>query len=111
MDPIGATPFAEDCPERSVASPTWLLVVASLAVVCGFGALALDGVLAHVIGYALASLLPFTIVAMFRRQSVERLMVVGLPPSREANTGAVLILVIGFLCSVLHAWFIARHLT
>lgn len=97
--------------DTAIGSHAWLLAVAAVSVAAGLAAHLLGSLLGHAVGYALDSLIPFTLVAVFRRRSLERLIVVGLPPSRQTNTFAWLILIVGFACAVLHAWAIARHLT
>jgi len=112
MDPLpGVGTAYEADAESASASPTWLLGVAALSVALGLAAHMLGSLPAHFVGYALDSLIPFTLVAWYRRRSLERLVVAGLPPSRQANTLALLILFAGFACALLHAWAIARHLT
>jgi len=110
MNALSGTGGAHE-PSVEIGSPAWALAVAALSVAVGLAAHWLGTLPAHVVGYALDSLLPFTLVAWYRRRSLERLIVVGLPPSRQANTFAWLILLAGFACAVLHAWSIARHLT
>ena len=112
MEPMpGVGTAHEAAAEATSGSPAWLLGVAALSVAIGLAAHMLGSLPAHVVGYALDSLIPFTLVAWYRRRSLERLIVAGLPPSRQANTFAWLILIAGFACALLHAWAIARHLT
>lgn len=97
-------PAAEPAPGASA----WLLAVAA-ASVC-ISALALSGGIAlHFVGYALASLLSFTLIAMFRRRTVERSTSAGIGVPKRVNLLAIAILVAGFGVSVAHSWFIASH--
>jgi hypothetical protein len=88
----------------------WLLWCAVAAVVFGIAAFFVwNTLLGHFIGYLACSLIGFTLIAIFRQMSVRRLNLVGiaLSPGRKRISRAVL--VFGFLASVLHAWFVARH--
>lgn len=91
-------------------SPLWMLILAGTALIGSavtfvFGA----GVPANAIGYALASLIAFTFVALFRRASVKRFVAAGIPSTRLADATAVTMLVLGLLLAALHAYRIARH--
>ncbi|HMI82074.1 MAG TPA: hypothetical protein VK480_09835 [Solirubrobacterales bacterium] len=73
-------------------------------------ALALSGGIAlHLAGYALASLFAFTLIAMFRRRTVERSVTIGVGVPHWINVAAVGVLFIGFAVSVVHSWFIASY--
>lgn len=67
------------------------------------------GVAVHILGYVLASLLAFTLIALFRRRSSERSLTAGIGVPHWIKRAAAGILVAGFLLSVAHAWFIASH--
>lgn len=97
-------------PSRSGDSSIWCLRGAAVAVI--LGALALSGgIVLHFVGYALASLLAFTLIAMFRRRSLERVLREGIAVSHRVNVFAVCVLVVGFVVSVLQSWLIASHLS
>jgi hypothetical protein len=97
-------PTSDPAPDSS----TWLLWVAAASV--GLSALVLYGGLAlHFAGYALASLLAFTLIAMFRRRTVERSASLGIGVPQRINLLAVAILLLGFVVSIAHSWFIASH--
>lgn len=90
-------------------SSTWCLGAAAGAV--ALGALALSGgIVLHVIGYALASLLAFTLIAMFRRRSLERAVKEGIGVPHRVNLLAIGVLVVGFAVSVAQSWLIASYL-
>jgi hypothetical protein len=67
------------------------------------------GIVLHFFGYALASLLAFTLIAMFRRRSVERSASAGIGVPHWINLTAIAVLVAGLLAAVAHAWFIASY--
>jgi hypothetical protein len=95
-------------PEAGLRSASWLLAVAAGAVL--LSALALSGGIAlHFLGYALASLLAFSAIAMFRRRSLERSAKAGIGIPHWLNVTAVAVLVVGFLVSLAHSWFIASY--
>lgn len=86
----------------------WLLAAAAAAVLFGFLALS-GGLFLHFVGYALASLLAFTLVAMFRRQSLEQSVKAGIGIPRWMNLAAWALLFVGFAVAVAHSWFIASY--
>lgn len=90
-------------------SGAYLLALGTAAVAASGAFLALDGIPVHVAGYALASVLAFTCVALFRRRALERLLALGSSTSRVLTSCALVVLVSGLACSVAHAWFLARH--
>lgn len=93
---------------RGPSSATWMLWAAAAAVL--LGALALfGGILAHFLGYALGSLLAFTLVALFRRRSVERSASAGVGVPHWVNLVAVAVLVVGFGVAIAQSWFIASY--
>ena len=103
-----------DSETRHVEDPgagTWLLILASVAVLASALTLPLGGLTVHFLGYLLASLLAFTCVALFRRRGLERLLAVGVATSTRLNSFALGVLFAGLACSFLNAWFIARHWT
>ena len=85
MDPLpGVGTAYEADAESASASPTWLLGVAALSVALGLAAHMLGRLPAHFVGYALDSLIPFTLVAWYRRRSLERLVTTTLAPSSHS---------------------------
>ncbi len=88
----------------------WTLWAAVGSVALGFAAL-FGGIAAHVVGYALASLMAFTLVALFRRGAVERQVSAGVVVPHWMNMVAVAVLVVGFVVAVAQAWSIASYLS
>jgi hypothetical protein len=100
--------MADEAGARSSSSATWMVWVAGAAVV--LSALALfGGILAHFLGYALASLLAFTLIALFRRRSVEISANAGVGVPRWINFTAVSVLIVGFLVAIAQSWVIASY--
>jgi hypothetical protein len=91
-------------------SSIWCLGAAAGAVALGAVALS-GGIVLHVIGYALASLLAFTLIAMFRRRSLERAVKEGIGVPHAVNLFAVGVLLVGFAVSVAQSWLIASYLS
>jgi hypothetical protein len=91
-------------------SSAWCLWGAAGAVALGAVAL-LGGIALHVVGYALASLLAFTLIALFRRRSLERAVKEGIGVPHRINVVAIGVLVAGFVVSVAQAWLIASYLS
>lgn len=90
-------------------SSTWCLAAATGAVALGAVALG-GGIVLHVVGYALASLLAFTLIAMFRRRSLERAIKEGIGVPHRVNLFAACVLLVGFAVSVAQSWLIASYL-
>lgn len=86
-----------------------LLILASLAVLTSAAMLLVGDVRTHLVGYVLASLVAFTCVALFRRRALDRLLAMGVVTSTKLNSFALGVLFAGLACSVVHAWFVARH--
>jgi hypothetical protein len=93
---------------RGSLEANWLLWAALGAVLLGLLALS-GGIALHFVGYALASLFAFTLIAMFRRRSIERSLSDGIAVPRWMNRLAVGVLAVGFVVSVAQAWLIASY--
>lgn len=94
--------------ERDAGNVTWLLGAAAAAVLLSLLALS-GGIALHFLGYVLASLLAFSLVALFRRKSLERTAKAGLGMPRWLNLTAFGVIVVGFGVSIVHSWFIASY--
>jgi hypothetical protein len=94
--------------EGAVGDGTWLVGAAVGCVLLGALALA-GGILFHFLGYALASLLAFSLIALFRRRSSERSLTQGIGVPRWVRLVAVGALLAGFAISIIHSWFIASY--
>jgi hypothetical protein len=93
---------------RGAGSATWLLGAAAAAVLLSLLALR-GGIALHFLGYAFASLLAFSLVALFRRKSLERTAKAGLGMPHWLNLAAFGVIVAGFGVSIVHSWFIASY--
>ena len=91
-------------------SQAWLLWVAVGAVALSAVAL-VGGIVLHLVGYVLASLLAFTAIAIFRRRSLEMSTAAGVGLARSFKLLAAGTLFVGFVISIAHAWFIASHVS
>jgi hypothetical protein len=88
----------------------WYLWLAGAATATGVATFALGpGVAINVIGYVLASLVAFTLVALFRRNSVRRMAQHGVVTPQSTQLLGLLILVTGLVVAAFHAYRIARH--
>lgn len=110
-------PASISTPEMTTAAvapagpdPTVLLLAAAVAATIGVVAL-LGGLLLNLLGYAACSFGVFTLVALFRRRSLERSALLGVSPPRNLNLAALALIAVGFLVSVAQAWQIASHLS
>lgn len=63
----------------------------------------------HALGYVLASVVPFTLVAVARRGANDREFEAGIPLARLAKILAFAVLAAGLLLAVAHAFYIARR--
>jgi uncharacterized membrane protein YdjX (TVP38/TMEM64 family) len=91
-------------------SRVWYLWLAAGATVVSGATFALGlGVAINLVGYVLASLVAFTLVALFRRNSVRRLVQHGVVTAQGTQLVGLLILVLGLVVAALHAYRIARH--
>lgn len=88
--------------------PIWPLLVAAGGFVVGLLTLG-GGVVLQIFGYLSASLLLFTAVAWFRRNSYERALRHGVSTPSSLSATALLLLIAGFALALVHAWNIAIH--
>jgi hypothetical protein len=87
-----------------------MLVLAAIALVLSAASFALGaGVGVNAAGYVLASAVAATLVALFRRFSVRRFALAGVPTSTSDDLAAAVLLGFGFLVAAIHAYLIARH--
>jgi hypothetical protein len=102
-------PLMNDEPATN-RSAAWMVAVAATSVLASIVLFALGaGLAGHFAGYALASLVPFTLIATFRRRSVERLVKAGKAETGGARALAIATLACGLIASIVHAYLIARH--
>lgn len=94
----------------SSGDPSIWCFAAAAAVFLGAVALS-GGILVHVIGYAFASLVAFTLIAIFRRRSLERVVKEGVGVPHWVNLVAAGVLVVGLVVSVAQSWLIASYLS
>lgn len=87
-----------------------LLAGAVSSLLLGLLAFLGHGVAWHAVGYGLCSVVAFSLVATYRRQSLRRLFQVGIASTWSANAVAFGVLLVGFAASIAHAWFIASQL-
>jgi len=104
--PLSKDPVAPADP----GSPTWMLWIAVASLVVSALLLALGpGLVVNLIGYLLASVVCFSLVALFRRASFARLVSIGIGLSRPTGSATVAIIVTGLFLVCIHAYLIARH--
>jgi hypothetical protein len=107
LEPVMDDSLASE-PGSLAALSRLLIGGAALAVVLGAATLS-GGIALHFVGYALASLLAFSLIALFRRQSLERTVNAGIGVPHWLNLAAIGVLIAGFLVSVAQSWLIASH--
>lgn len=90
-------------------SPSWLLWLSLFATLVSLVLLPFSALSLQIAGYLLASLGAFTLVALFRRASVARFLLVSIGTTRSANAAATALLGVGLVVSIAHAYAIARH--
>ena len=93
-------------PAHDPGSPDWMLWAAGGALAVGALLLASGLVGLYFVGYLLSAPVAFTLVALFRRRTLERVVRVGIAPSPRANAVGLAILVAGFVVAIVHAIFI-----
>jgi hypothetical protein len=91
---------------RLLGSPPVLLwAVASLAISAVL--LLAGGIFLNVLGYVFACLVPFTLVALYRRTSTQRMAISGVVPPAWVRSASSVIIGVGFGLALAHAWMIA----
>ena len=104
MERVSGGPAGEGGPKGA----NWLVGAAVGCVLLSALALA-GGILLHFLGYVLASLLAFSLIALFRRRSSERSLTLGIGVPHWVKLTAAGVLFAGFAVSIAHSWFIASH--
>lgn len=98
---------AEETSEMRWLGTPRALFVAIGSLVIGVLLLPSSGVPLHLVGYSFSCLVPFTLVALFRRVSIRRMAALGVASPGWAKPAGTAIIVLGFALAVLHAWSIA----
>jgi hypothetical protein len=117
----GMTEFKENNIERDTGAVgdslemRWLGTPRALFIAIGSLGIAVallltGGIPLHAIGYAFSCLIPFTLVALFRRMSLRRMAALGVASPAWAKPLGTAIIVLGFVLAVLHAWSIAADI-
>lgn len=88
---------------------TWLLVLAMIAMAASGASFAFGSPEGNLVGYILASLVAFTCVALFRRQGVKRAAEAGIAMARGVSITSRVLLLVGVVLSIAHAYLIGRH--
>lgn len=88
-----------------------VLFVAAACVVLGALLAAAPGVGWHVVGYALACLVTFTLVALFRRYSTQKMAAEGIVAPAWTKWFSIALLIVGFVAAIINAWAIADKLS
>lgn len=86
----------------------WLLALAFVSVLVG--ALLLipsRGYAVDIFGWALASVVPFSLVVYQRRAGVAHLQATGILPAPLVRWGSTVIVVVGIIFAALHSWRLA----
>lgn len=96
-------------PARQAEPPMWMLALAAVCVLAATALLMPPGLAPWLIGYPLACLIPFGLVASFRRAQVRSPGGSAISPRTLSRISATIV-VIGFVVSVIHAWRIADYL-
>lgn len=102
-------PQEETSATRLLGNPA-ILLWAGISLMVSALLLFTGGVLLHVLGYLFACLVPFTLVALFRRNSIQRTALSGVATPAWTRQVGVGIIVAGFILAILHAWSIASGL-
>lgn len=109
LPPGGDQPEEPAASEPSLSTGPVLPALAFAALVASAALFIPTSVLAHYCGYACASLIAFSAVAINRRAIVRSTSRTGRAGSRTSAVVSALLLLAGFALAVGHAWFIARH--
>ena len=101
---------AESSFGSSIRSPEWFVAMAGTSVAASIVLFALGaGLGSNLAGYVLASILPFTLVAVARRDFAKRLVTAGVSERRGVRGACVAILALGLISVIVHAYLIAHH--
>lgn len=103
------SPKEETAAIRLLGNPS-VLLWAGISLVVSAILLFTGGLLLNVLGYLFACLAPFTLVALFRRNSIQRMVITGVATPAWTRQVSVGIIVAGFVLAILHAWSIASGL-
>lgn len=87
------------------------LGIGYFAVLVSCALLAFGALGPHVAGYVAGTILAFTLAAMARRSSLTAATETGKPEAPRVVMSVRLLVVIGFLVGIVHAWYIARALS
>jgi UPF0716 family protein affecting phage T7 exclusion len=93
-----------------VRPPASLLVVAACCVGASAALLALPGLLTHVVGYVLGSVVAIALVGLYRRTDVQRRQHALYLPRASLTRYAGVIAALGVVAAALHTWSIATEL-
>lgn len=94
----------------AVHPPMSLLVLGGAAVLLSAAFTMLSGLLAHVAGYLLASVVTISLVGNFHRIDLQRRQSPGYVAGRSLGRWAGLVAGLGLLVAALHTWSIATAL-
>jgi uncharacterized membrane protein YdjX (TVP38/TMEM64 family) len=95
--------------QHAPSPPLTLTIALACVFVSGVLFTVADGLAANLLGYLLASAIPFTLVAFVRRESVRRFVNEGIYERRATRVGCVVTLLLGLLAAFAHAYLVARH--
>lgn len=97
---------------RPDVAPPWLFLLGgALALAASALTFFGQGLMVELAGYLLSAVLASTLIALYRRQAYRRLVVQGVAPGRAVLTVAWALMILAFVCSVLHGLALAWELT
>ena len=88
-------------------SSTWMLAVCGGSLVLAIALFATTSTAIHLLGWALGSIIPLLLIALFRRRGQARLLEVGIAPTPFIERLATAMVLMGIAVAGLHAWFVA----
>ncbi len=106
----GADSADADANVERVRPPASLLVIAAFCVGSSGTLLVLPGLLTHVVGYALGSVVTIALVGVFRRTDVQRRQHPLYLPRGALTRYAGVIVPLGLAVAAVHTWSIATEL-
>ncbi len=100
----------DDLEVETIGPPLSLLVLAGSSIALSAALLLVTGLVTHVLGYVLASVVAIVLVGIFHRTDLQRRHSPLYAPRRAVSRYAGALVAIGLLVSAAHTWSIATVL-
>jgi hypothetical protein len=108
MSDVASASESQPAEARS-GPPVMILALAALCVATAAALVPQDEMVAHVLGYVVASVLAIVLVGIFRRFDLSRRRAPGYHPRPGVGRLATVVLLAGFVVAGFHVWSIATE--